>query len=771
MIGALSTDAVSALCRGVRNRVAGLYGLPQNHHIAIAMRRAQMHALDRALTEWRDPQTPQWGTMSAEAKRFALAARGFCANTLGRCLDASVKLNLEVTEPLAATLDGLLAAPPPGTPSAGLAAALGAIAEDAVIDELHAALPGTPPPADFIAFLRAADASGRPRFLALFGHYIAAEIKTDQPFHDILTQGQLAEVKALRFDIAEMLHAIQASFGALLRDLRAGVDRLETAHAREARLAKDRHDELFAAIMLQKEGVDPEKLRPIFDRLNRRGATRQEIIAGIDAAIAEFLDLARQAPAATNAGPDVTATLAAVNDDLRAVDSPAALARLAAAIAAREATHAEQVAAHHAALVPLLRRQAEIQHAAYAHAAAIASLQALLALDGSAVWDWIALGDIHRTIGASGAARAAFTRARDLALEQDPQGRDIFVASERLGLVLYAQGDAPAALGEYRKAMAIAERLAASDPGQAEWQRDLSVSHTRIGDVLLRQGDAPGALGEYRKGMAIRERLAASDPGQAEWQRDLSVSHTKIGDVLLRQGDAPGALGEYRKARVIHERLAASDLGQTQWQRDLSVSHERIGDVLLRQGDAPGALAEYRKAMAIHERLAASDPGQAEWQRDLSVSHDRIGDVLLRQGDAPGALAEYRKAMAIGEHLAASDPGQAEWQHDVSVSHTRIGDVLRRQGDAPGALAEYRKGMEIAERLAASDPGQAEWQRDLIVSLWRLANTDTAAAVAHNTRALAIARALADTGRLAPVDAWMIPELERRLRDLGAPPA
>ena len=620
VIGALSNTGLSALCTGLRNRFAGLYGRPQNHHVATAIRRAQMHALDRALTEWSDPQTPQWGTMPVASRRFALAARGFCANTQGRCLDASVKLNLEVTEALAATLDGLLATPTPGTPSHNLAAALGAFAEDVVIDELRAALPGTPPPDDFIAFLRAADATGRPRFLALFGHYIAAEIKTDQPFRDILTQGKLAELKSLGFDIAEALHAIQTEFGDLLRGIRDGVTRIETAQDREARLAKQRHDELFAAIMRDKEGVDPEKLRPIFDRLNRPGATRQEIIAGIDAAIAEIIDLSRQAPAASNANPDVAATLDQVNQDLERLDPAAALRRLADSIAVEDEAHRQR-------LVPQLRKQAQIQHAVYDHAAAIASLQALLALDASWCGDWITLGDIHRVIGASGAARAAYTRARDIATAQDPDGRDVEVACNRLGDVLRGQGDAPAALAEYRKGMAIAERLAASDPGQAEWQRDLSISHNKIGDVLRGQGEAPAALAEYRKGMAIRERLAASDPGQAEWQRDLYVSHVKIGD------------------------------------------------------------------------------------------------------------------------------------------------VLRGQGDAPAALAEYRKGMAIAERLAASDPGQAEWQRDLIVSLYRLAETDPPAARAHLARALAIARGLAETGRLAPVDAWFIPDLERRLRDLGAPPA
>jgi hypothetical protein len=38
-----------------------------------------------------------------------------------------------------------------------------------------------------------------------------------------------------------------------------------------------------------------------------------------------------------------------------------------------------------------------------------------------------------------------------------------------------------------RRPLAIAERLAKADPGNADWQRDLSVSHNTIGDVQVEQ--------------------------------------------------------------------------------------------------------------------------------------------------------------------------------------------------------------------------------------------------------------------------------------------
>ena len=91
--------------------------------------------------------------------------------------------------------------------------------------------------------------------------------------------------------------------------------------------------------------------------------------------------------------------------------------------------------------------------------------------------------------------------------------------------MLVAQGNLPEALKTFRDGLAIIDRLAKSDPGNAGWQRDLSVSYDHVGDVLVAQGNLPEALKTFRDGLAIRDRLAKSDPGNAGWQRDLSVSY------------------------------------------------------------------------------------------------------------------------------------------------------------------------------------------------------------------------------------------------------
>jgi tetratricopeptide (TPR) repeat protein len=137
-----------------------------------------------------------------------------------------------------------------------------------------------------------------------------------------------------------------------------------------------------------------------------------------------------------------------------------------------------------------------------------------------------------------------------------------------MGDVQVAEGDLKAALKSYSDSRAIAERLAQSDPGNAQWQYDLGISNERIGDVQVAQGDLAAALKSYEAKRGIISRLAQSDPGDAGWQRDLSVSYERIGDVQKAQGDLQAALKSYRPPPVhpvfLTPCLAVTSIG-TRW--------------------------------------------------------------------------------------------------------------------------------------------------------------------------------------------------------------
>jgi tetratricopeptide (TPR) repeat protein len=313
-----------------------------------------------------------------------------------------------------------------------------------------------------------------------------------------------------------------------------------------------------------------------------------------------------------------------------------------------------------------------------------------------------------------------------------------------------AQGDTAKEEESARKTLAIAERLARTDPANATWQNDLSVAHISLGDALFDQGNLGAALKTYQDSVAISEQLPKAQGGTPDWQRKLGPAYERIGGALVTQGNLPDALKAYQKSLAIIGSLAEEEPGNLEWQGDLAVLNDKVGHVLESQGDLASALKTYGEGLDIRERLAKTDPGNADWQYELGISHERIGDVLVARGDLAGALKSYQVKESIISGLAKTDPDNAGWQHDLSIAYTKIGDAQVAQGKLTDALDTYQAGLAIAKRLAKADSGNARWQRHLAAFYSRigpllLAQGDPAQALKSYQESRAITEGLANS--------------------------
>ena len=298
-------------------------------------------------------------------------------------------------------------------------------------------------------------------------------------------------------------------------------------------------------------------------------------------------------------------------------------------------------------------------------AGALSAFRQAAECDPKDFWTWIEIARLEQVAGTLDAAR----KAMDAALQTDVGDERLrSVALADLGDVLVAQGNLPEALKSFRDGLAIAERLAQSDPGNAGWQRDLSVATNEIGDVLVAQGNLPEALKSFRDGLAIRERLAQSDPGNAGWQRDLSCQLQQDRRCAGGAGQSAGG-AEIVSRRARHcraagagrprqRRLAARSVGQLQQDRRCAGG----------AGQSAGG-AEIVSRRARHRRAAGAvaTPATPAGSAICRCRYNKIGDVLVAQGNLPEALKSFRDGLAIRERLAQADPGNAGWQRDLSV--------------------------------------------------------------------------------------------------------
>jgi tetratricopeptide (TPR) repeat protein len=185
--------------------------------------------------------------------------------------------------------------------------------------------------------------------------------------------------------------------------------------------------------------------------------------------------------------------------------------------------------------------------------------------------------------------------------------------------------------------------------------------------------------------------------------------------------------------------------------------------VLVASGDLSGARARFEESLKIAERLAAANPTSADAQRDISVTLIDLGYALVASGDLLGARARFEESLKIAGRLAAANPTSADVQRDIGVSLNMLGEVLVASGDLSDARARFEESLKIREWLAAANPSSAEAQRDLIVNHVKL--TILPGGELHWSEALRIALDLKSQGRLAPRDAWMIEDLQKRVAD------
>jgi tetratricopeptide (TPR) repeat protein len=121
--------------------------------------------------------------------------------------------------------------------------------------------------------------------------------------------------------------------------------------------------------------------------------------------------------------------------------------------------------------------------------------------------------------------------------------------------VLYALGQLVEARDSFKTAFAIDERLAKSDPQNADWQRGLSVLHERLGDVLIAQSNPGEALTQYEASLAIRQVIARGDPDNINWQGDLALAYERVGAAFAALKRSEEAEVTYQQALTIYAAL------------------------------------------------------------------------------------------------------------------------------------------------------------------------------------------------------------------------
>ena len=254
---------------------------------------------------------------------------------------------------------------------------------------------------------------------------------------------------------------------------------------------------------------------------------------------------------------------------------------------------------------------------------------------------------------------------------------------------------------EYRKALAIRQKLADDNPAVTQIPQPPGGQPRQPRPAAcIRRASQSEAEAEYRKALAIRQKLADDNPAVTDfrtpWRKPQQPRHRAVHRRARHRKRRPSTARRWRSIRSWPTTTPPSPNSAASWRRPQQPRHA-----------AARKRASYRKrrpSTARHwrflEKLADDNPAVTQFQRLLAASHSEIGSLKRDAGHPEQALASYGRALAVQERLAREHPAVAEYQSELAKTHHTIGLTQTKTDHPDEALTSYGRALAIRERLA-----------------------------------------------------------------------
>lgn len=259
---------------------------------------------------------------------------------------------------------------------------------------------------------------------------------------------------------------------------------------------------------------------------------------------------------------------------------------------------------------------------------------------------------------------------------QEDHDRTLTKLYLRMGKALNELGSQSEALASDRKAIMIAEGSAQQFPSSRQVQRDTFSAYQSIvlilaGRDVMNVGDSDQAQDYARKALGIAESLAASDPKNVQARYDVSLAYTAMGD-SFRLVQPTTASGWYRKSIALTKEMAPRYGAEARhW---IAEREEALAEVLVTQKQVPERLQLLQEANLIRQELAKTSP---HGRIHLMRSYCKLSDAELAVGDLVQARQFANAALPFFDEFKPTSPSLLVLR-DVGFCYESLGNVQRR---------------------------------------------------------------------------------------------
>jgi hypothetical protein len=272
-----------------------------------------------------------------------------------------------------------------------------------------------------------------------------------------------------------------------------------------------------------------------------------------------------------------------------------------------------------------------------------------------------------------------------------------------IGEVRLGEGNHEAAMVAFREAHARSTALYQRAPGNGQRLFDLAQAEYWIGFVAFEQGRHDDTGVWFRKYKQSAEKLAAMDPGNFDWQREVAYGHHNLAvldESLGRYAEAEremrakrGLYANWLRQRPHDLKLRYEDANTASW----------LGLMAARQGRLADAERLYAEQVAGMNRVATEDPANSEWKEVRIDALILLTDAQAQRGRLEQARASIATATPLAFALARQDPANNGWQ--VSPAICRWWEAqMAMATDAATAAARADEAAAILTRAHLAEP-------------------------------------------------------------------
>lgn len=304
------------------------------------------------------------------------------------------------------------------------------------------------------------------------------------------------------------------------------------------------------------------------------------------------------------------------------------------------------------------------------------------------------------------------TRFRDTAtslVAHDPARREwqmqLYLAHYNLAIFLKDRNDVEGVQTELHAALAIADRLVATAPGDPDLRLDVALAHEWLGRTAEKQGNFSQAVEHYSQHVAELEKLLAVDPKNAVTKQELAIALIYAANINLITGNFPAAGGILAQAQSEFNDLLSLDRQNVTLRKYACIVRLTAALLAKHEGNPAAAQGLIDPVLADLEDIAEHGATDRLCLRLLSRAWRQKADLQWSaRTDVAGDTAA--RAVAFGEKLVQSGEANSSELSECAKAHILQGQILEQAGDHGRAHAAWLRAHEL---LAPNQVGSRDW--------------------------------------------------------------